>query len=124
MATAIKAKRPLPARPVGAPPPITSNCKRSPVQMTLLIAPPVASWPQLISPPSKAGPAGTEVASQPSALPMAISPLVPRSIQRESPVAGRQPIKKSNEIAADITAEQREDGERDRELQGGEVEGT
>src|SRR3954469_6137857 len=71
---------PEPQMPLGSTsPPITCSSTPPLVRTTPSIAPSVARIPYKISPPSKAGPAGAAVATERSALPHAISPLVPTS---------------------------------------------
>ena len=59
-----------------------SMVSRSMVQAS--IAPSVARMPQEMSPPSKAGPAEQAQLIRKSRLPNTISPLVPRSMNRDS----------------------------------------
>ena len=55
------------------------------------MAPGTLPVPQLIFPPSKAGPAAVEVTRIPSRFPRAISPLVPRSSSRDMPGLSSMP---------------------------------
>ena len=81
--------------PTASTSPITSSVSASSVILTLSMAPSAARMPQRIEAASNAGPAGAAVATTRSTEPIAISELVPTSMNsrirrsRVSPVASR-----------------------------------